>query len=125
MEEVFVADAPARRAAGISGDRVFAVLGRPQAITIALEIADADKAIGYLASAFQVAMRRAGGLGQPAFSWTAEVDRPTCGRRRPRSWMRTTALPREPRTRRRRYRARLSKRRRTQSRPASVTALSS
>ena len=74
-KKVFVADEPARRAAGIAGHRVFAVLGRPQAITIELEIADIDKASGYLASAtFQAAMRRAGGLGAPEVLWTAEVD---------------------------------------------------
>jgi hypothetical protein len=73
-KKAFVADAPARRAAGVADERVFAVLGRPQAIMLELEIADADKAIAYLASAFPAAMRRAGALGKPEFLWTAAVD---------------------------------------------------
>jgi hypothetical protein len=74
-KQAFIADEDTRRAAGIAGHRVFAVLGRPQAIVIELDIVDPDKASRYLASAsFQAAMRRAGGLGQAEVLWGAEIE---------------------------------------------------
>ena len=75
FKKVFVADEGERRAAGISGHRVFAVLGRPASIVITFEVSDANKASRYFASgAFQAAMRRAGGLGEPEIVWGTEVD---------------------------------------------------
>ena len=74
-KKVFVADQDERRAAGISGHRVFAVLGRPASIVITFDVADPNKASAYFASAaFQAAMRRAGGLGEPEIMWGTEVD---------------------------------------------------
>ena len=75
FKKVFVADQDERRAAGISGHRVVAVLGRPAAIVISFEVADPNKASDYFGSgAFQAAMRRAGGLGEPEIVWGIEVD---------------------------------------------------
>jgi hypothetical protein len=74
-KKVFVAAEGDRRAAGITGHRVFAVFGRPASIVIELEIADANQASRYFASgAFHAVMRRAGGLGEPEIVWAAEVD---------------------------------------------------
>ncbi len=74
-KKVFVADQDERRAAGISGHRVFAVLGRPASIVMSFEVADPNKASTYFTSAaFQAAMRRAGGLGEPDIVWGTEVD---------------------------------------------------
>jgi hypothetical protein len=74
-KKVFVADQDERRAAGISGHRVFAVLGRPASIVITFEIADPNAASSYFASAaFSASMRRAGGLGEPEVLWGTEVD---------------------------------------------------
>ena len=74
-KNVFVADQDERRAAGISGHRVFALLGRPASIVMSFEIADPNKASDYFESgSFQAAMRRAGGLGEPDVVWGTEVD---------------------------------------------------
>jgi hypothetical protein len=75
FKKVFIADQDERRDAGISGHRVFAVLGRPASIVISFEVVDPNKASRYFASdAFQTAMRRAGGLGEPEIIWGTEVD---------------------------------------------------
>jgi hypothetical protein len=75
FKQVFIADEHERRDAGISGHRAFALLGRPGSIVLTFDVADADKASAYFASAaFQAAMRRAGGLGEPDILWGAEVD---------------------------------------------------
>ena len=75
FKQVFVADERARRDAGISGHRAFALLGRPGSIVLTLDVSDANKASAYFASAaFRAAMRRAGGLGEPEILWGTEVD---------------------------------------------------
>src|SRR5262245_57890031 len=63
----FSADNATRKAAGIAGHRVFAVLGPPSSLVVAFDVVDPIRASAYLESAaFQAAMRRAGVLGKPA-----------------------------------------------------------
>ena len=77
FKNAFVSEQTSRKANGIRGHRVAAVLGRPGAIVIEFEVADAFKASRYFESGeFRAAMLRAGGLGEPELLWAAPVDVP-------------------------------------------------